>query len=174
LKRTFTQKVKKVPTCAADSFDALLKLYLGYLGKHPVGATISTDVNNRRARTSAAMIGLAISMGAAGLVLPGHGDEAMAVEPIAAEPNLPNVPAASEASVSPAPVAESKVVATVTPSTTGKRELARQESPSTPKPVVEHQVRRFGNFLKPMKYNQKRLRLLTTSKQVQFYQSDKR
>jgi murein DD-endopeptidase MepM/ murein hydrolase activator NlpD len=142
LKRTFTQKVKKVPTCAADSFDALLKLYLGYLGKHPVGATISTDVNNRRARTSAAMIGLAISMGAAGLVLPGHGDEAMAVEPIATEPNLPNVPAASEASVSPAPVAESKVVATVTPPTTGKREVARKESPSTPKPVVEHQVKK--------------------------------
>ena len=142
MKRTFTQKVKKVPTCAADSFDALLKLYLGYLGKHPVGATISTDVNNRRARTSAAMIGLAISMGAAGLVLPGHGDEAMAVEPIATEPNLPNVPAASEVSVSPAPVAESKVVATVTPPTTGKREVARKESPSTPKPVVEHQVKK--------------------------------
>ena len=142
MKRTFTQKVKKVPTCAADSFDALLKLYLGYLGKHPVEATISTDVNNRRARTSAAMIGLAISMGAAGLVVPGHGDEAMAVEPIAAEPNLPNIPGASEASVSPSPVAESKVVATVTPPTTGKRELARKESPSTPKPVVEHQVKK--------------------------------
>lgn len=142
MKRTFTQKVKKVPTCAADSLDALLKLYLGYLGKHPVGATISTDVNNRRARTSAAMIGLAISMGTAGLVVPGHGDEAMAVEPIAAEPNLPNIPGASEASVSPSPVAESKVVATVTPSTTGKRELARKESPSTPKPVVEHQVKK--------------------------------
>ncbi|MBD2012794.1 peptidoglycan DD-metalloendopeptidase family protein [Microcoleus sp. FACHB-53] len=142
MKRTFTQKVKKVPTCAADSFDALLKLYLGYLGKHPVGATIPTDVNNRRARTSAALIGLAISMGAAGLFLPGHGDEAMAVEPIAAEPNLPNVPAASEASVSPASATESKVVATVTPSTTVKRELAQKESPSTPKPVVEHQVKK--------------------------------
>ncbi|HEY9834903.1 MAG TPA: LysM peptidoglycan-binding domain-containing protein, partial [Stenomitos sp.] len=142
MKRTFTQKVKKVPTCAADSFDALLKLYLGYLGKHPVGATIPTDANNRRARTSAAMIGLAISMGAAGLVLPGHGDEAMAVESMTTEPNLPNVPAVSESGVSPASVAESKVVATVTPSTTGKREVARQESPSTPRPVVEHQVKK--------------------------------
>ena len=132
MKRTFTQKVKKVPTCAADSFDALLKLYLGYVGKHPVGATIPTDANNRRARTSAAMIGLAISMGAAGLVLPQQGDEALAVEPVTAEPTLPNLPAAPEASVSPAPVAEPKVVETATPPELVKREAAREESKPAP------------------------------------------
>ena len=141
MKRTFTQKVKKVPTCAADSFDALLKLYLGYVGKHPVGATIPTDANNRRARTSAAMIGLAISMGAAGLVLPQQGDEALAVEPVAETPTLPNLPAASEASVSPAPVAEPKVVAAATPPASAKREAAREESKPAPKSVVEHRVK---------------------------------
>jgi murein DD-endopeptidase MepM/ murein hydrolase activator NlpD len=140
LKRTFTQKVKKVPTCAADSFDALLKLYLGYVRNHPVGATIPTDANNRRARTSAAMIGLALSMGAAGLMLPRHGDEAMAVEPIAETPTLPNVPAAPEASVSPTSGTEAKVVATATPPEPVKREAVREESKPAPKPVVEHRV----------------------------------
>jgi hypothetical protein len=112
LKRTFTQKVKHVPSCAADSFDALLKLSVG---KHSVGAVVPTEVN-RRTRTSAAMIGLAISMGAAGLLLPQQGDEAMAVEPVAAEPNLPTLPLEPSASVAPAQAIEPGVVAVSTPS----------------------------------------------------------
>jgi murein DD-endopeptidase MepM/ murein hydrolase activator NlpD len=141
LKRTFTQKVKKVPTCAADSFDALLKLYVGYLGKHPVGATIPTDANNRRARTSAAMIGLAISMGAAGLMLPRHGDEAMALEPVAAEPTLPNLPTAPEASISSASVMQPQVMATATPLVSVKAETPQELKPASI-PVVEHQVKK--------------------------------
>jgi len=91
LKRTFTQKVKQVPSCAANSahsFEALLKLSGE---KPPVGATIPTE-GNRRARTSAAMIGLAISMGASSLLLPQQGDEAVALEPIASEPTLTTLP----------------------------------------------------------------------------------
>lgn len=41
---------------------------------------------NRRVRTSAAMIGLALSMGAHSLLVPRAGDKAMAAEPIAGEP----------------------------------------------------------------------------------------
>jgi len=139
LKRTFTQKVKHVPSCAADSFDALLKLSVG---KHSVGAVVPTEVN-RRTRTSAAMIGLAISMGAAGLLLPQQGDEAMAVEPVAAEPNLPTLPlepsADPSASVAPAQAVEPGVVAVSTPSMPVQPKAVTDFKP-TPPPVVEHQV----------------------------------
>ncbi|HEY9673970.1 MAG TPA: peptidoglycan DD-metalloendopeptidase family protein [Waterburya sp.] len=141
MKRTITQKVKKVPTCAADSFDALFKLYLGYVGKHPVGASIPTEVNNRRACTSAAMLGLAISMGATGLLLPRHGDEAMAFEPIAAEPTIPNLPVIPEANVSPAPKAEVEVATKAMPSASAKRQTALEQK-ATRHPVVEHRVQK--------------------------------
>ncbi len=133
MKRRISQKVKQVPTCAADSFDALLKLSLG---KQPVGAAIPTE-GNRRARTSAAMIGLAISMGATGLLLPQQGDEAMAVEPVAAEPNVPVLPAATSTSESPAPAPA--VVATATPPSPVKPEAAVDLKPSQA-PAVEHNV----------------------------------
>jgi murein DD-endopeptidase MepM/ murein hydrolase activator NlpD len=134
LKRRFTQKVKQVPSCAADSFDALLKLSIG---KQQVGAAIPTEVN-RRARTSAAMIGLAISMGTASVLLPQQSDEAMAVEPIATEPNSPIVPSAPSASVSSAPIGEKTVVAIATPPSSEKTRAA-VEKPTLP-PVVEHNV----------------------------------
>ncbi|MBD0346986.1 MAG: LysM peptidoglycan-binding domain-containing protein, partial [Coleofasciculus sp. Co-bin14] len=134
MKRRFTQKVKQVPSCAADSFDALLKLSVE---KQQVGAAIPTEVN-RRARTSAAMIGLAISMGAAGVLLPQQGDEAMAVEPVAAEPNATTLPTAPSTSVSPAPSKEVEVAAVSTPPTSSKLQAA-EEKP-IPLPVVEHNV----------------------------------
>ena len=133
MKRTFTQKVKQVPSCAADSFDALLKFYLG---KQPVGAATPTEVN-RRARTSAAMIGLAISMSATGLLLPQQGDEAMAVEPVAGEPNLSTSPVEPSTSISAAPVEEAEVVAT---SMTTPVETKVVEGKATPSPVVKHAV----------------------------------
>ena len=139
MKRTFTQKVKHVPSCAADSFDALLKLSVG---KHSVGAVVPTEVN-RRTRTSAAMIGLAISMGAAGLLLPQQGDEAMAVEPVAAEPNLPTLPlepsADPSASVAPAQAVDPGVVA-VSTLPMPVQQKAKTDFKPTPPPVVEHQV----------------------------------
>ncbi|MBD1808142.1 peptidoglycan DD-metalloendopeptidase family protein [Microcoleus sp. FACHB-SPT15] len=134
MKRTFTQKVKQVPSCAADSFDALLKFYLG---KQTVGGAIPTDAN-RRTRTSAAMIGLAISMSATGLLLPQQGDEAMAVEPVAGEPNLSTSPVEPSTSISAAPVEKAEVVATsmTTPSET----KVVNEGKATPSPVVKHAV----------------------------------
>jgi murein DD-endopeptidase MepM/ murein hydrolase activator NlpD len=137
LKRRFTQKVKKVPACAADSFEALVKLYVG---KHPFGAAIPTDVN-RRARTSAAMIGLAISMGTTGLLLTQQGDEAVAVEPVAAEPNIPIPPAESSTTVSPAHVAEPTILATAKLSLPAPSITSADFKPGS-LPVVEHQVQK--------------------------------
>ena len=135
MKRTFTQKVKQVPSCAADSFDALLKLYM----KQPIGATIPIEVN-RRSRTSAAMIGLAISMGATGLLLPQQGDEAMAVEPVTTEPNMQALAVEPSTSVSPMPAAQPSVVALSTLPTPVNQEAAVDLKPALPS-VVEHQVR---------------------------------
>ncbi len=136
MKRTFTQKVKYVPSCAADSFDALLK---PFEGKHSLAGAIPTEVN-RRARTSAAMIGLAISMGASGLLLPQQGDEAMAVEPVAAEPALTSLPVEPSTSVSSPPTGESEVVAISTPAAPVKADVSKESEP-TQTPVVEHQVK---------------------------------
>ena len=133
MKRTFTQKVKQVPSCATDSFESLLKLYVP---KPSVGATIPTEAN-RRARTSAAMIGLAISMGAAGLLLPQQGDEALAVEPVATEPNLSNFNALPSSNIA-API-EPAVVAVSTPTEVKLEAPKSLEEASLP--VVKHQVR---------------------------------
>ncbi len=163
MKRRFTQKVKKVPTCAADSFEALLKLYLR---KHPVGgAATPLDTNNRRARTSAAMIGLAISMGAAGFLLPKHGEEAMAIEPIASEPTLPNPPAAPEASVSLAPAAEPEVVASPKPSAPVQPE-ANEEAKLAQQPVVEHQVQKGETLWELSKTYEVQPEAIATSNQI--------
>ena len=137
MKRTFTQKVKQVPTCAADSFEALFKLYLG---KHSVGTANPTEAN-RRARTSAAMIGLAISMGASGLLLPQQGDEALAVEPIATEPTLTTLPNESSASVSPSPAAESETVTVSKPPKVVEQKASENVAPTLPS-VVKHEVKK--------------------------------
>ncbi|NES20447.1 MAG: peptidoglycan DD-metalloendopeptidase family protein [Symploca sp. SIO3E6] len=135
MKRTLTQKLKHVPTGAPDNADAPLKLSVE---KHSVETPVPTEVN-RKARTSAAMIGLAISMGASSLLLPQKGDEAMAVEPIAPDPNVTNLPVEKSTRVSSSPVVEPKVVATSKPSVTVKPQAAVDSKP-TPAPVIEHQV----------------------------------
>ncbi len=98
MKRAFTHKVESVPSCGADK-DALAKLSEGKLPGEVVN-TLKPPApeGNRRVRTSAAMIGLAISMGAVPLLLPGQGDEAIAAEPTGAEP-IVSTPTASEAAV---------------------------------------------------------------------------
>jgi len=135
LKRTFTQKVKHVPSCAADSFDALLKLSEE---KNSVGAVIPTEVN-RRARTSAAMIGLAISMGASGLLLPRQGDEAMAVEPVTLDPSFTTHPVEPSSSVPSPSAVEPGAIATSTRQTPVAPKAAVESKP-TQSPVVEHKV----------------------------------
>ncbi|MBE9226420.1 peptidoglycan DD-metalloendopeptidase family protein [Phormidium sp. LEGE 05292] len=69
MKRALTQKINPIPACTADC---------SMVGSFK---PIPPEVN-RRARTSAAMIGLAISMGASSSVLlPRQGDSAVATEP---------------------------------------------------------------------------------------------
>jgi murein DD-endopeptidase MepM/ murein hydrolase activator NlpD len=86
LKRAFTHKVEYFPSCAADN-NALAKLSGGKLpGELANTVKANSPEVNRRACTSAAMIGLAISMGASSLLLPNQSDEAIAAEPIAGEP----------------------------------------------------------------------------------------
>lgn len=67
------RKVRPV-SCSACITDALVEQH----EQAPPGA-------RRRARTSAAMIGLALSMGASSLLLPQHGDSAKAAEPSSSE-----------------------------------------------------------------------------------------
>ena len=73
MKRAIPQKVKPVPSCATES-----DIMTGQPRQ-------SLPEANRRVRTSAAMIGLAISVSAHGLLLPQQGDEVLAAEPIAGE-----------------------------------------------------------------------------------------
>lgn len=133
MKRTFTQKVKQVPSCAANSahsFEALLKLSGE---KSPVGATIPTE-GNRKARTSAAMIGLAISMGATSFLLPQQGDEALAVEPIASEPTLTTLPVGVPTPASVPTESEPEVAPL------SKLPQAKSAAPAPSAPVVKHNV----------------------------------
>lgn len=71
MKRALTQKVDPIPACAADDCSMVES-------NKPIPPEV-----NRRARTSAAMIGLAISMGASSVLLPRQGEGAMAAEPVA-------------------------------------------------------------------------------------------
>jgi len=133
LKGTLTDKVNHVPTCAAESSDSASKLPAS---NHPVGAAIPLEVN-RKARTSAAMIGLAISMGASGLLLPQQGDEAMAFEPVGPEPSGTNLPAA-----------EFKVTAISSPSlpNSAKQEQGSVElKPASPPEFAVGYGRPYGN-----------------------------
>jgi murein DD-endopeptidase MepM/ murein hydrolase activator NlpD len=82
LKRVLTQKVKPFPACAVDN-----EATAGNIKPVPAEP-------NRRVCTSAAMIGLAISMGASSLLLPRQGDGAIAAESGDGSP-IPTVPAAA-------------------------------------------------------------------------------
>ena len=170
MKSESRQKVKSVPSCEADNAagnDALRENCNGT--KQAVGASgslrpTSTDVN-RRARRSAAMIGLAISMGASSLLMPGQSDEAMAADSaIATEPTSAAVSAATEnadvvstqpkeessvAVASPSPHSEPVSAAVNTPpaedapsAAVNTPEQVERESAQVSKPkVIEHEVK---------------------------------
>lgn len=90
MKRAITQKVKPVPSCEMESTN--LK----------EGQTRSALLNaDRRARTSAAMIGLAISMGASSLMFQRGEDRAVAAEPMKPEPALAATPSSFEVAALP-------------------------------------------------------------------------
>ncbi|XGV96046.1 MAG: peptidoglycan DD-metalloendopeptidase family protein [Leptolyngbya sp. BL-A-14] len=80
MERTFPQKVKPVPSCEVEE-----GVMVSQIRQTPPEV-------NRLVRTSAAMIGLAISMGSYGLPLPNQTDEAVAAEPVAGEPTANVVP----------------------------------------------------------------------------------
>jgi murein DD-endopeptidase MepM/ murein hydrolase activator NlpD len=80
LERTFPQKVKPVPSCEVEE-----GVMVSQIRQTPPEV-------NRLVRTSAAMIGLAISVGAYGLPLPNQTDEAIAAEPLAGEPTANALP----------------------------------------------------------------------------------
>lgn len=87
MKRAFPQKVKPVPSCVAeDTVVGQSKQALPEV--------------NRRARTSAAMIGLAISMGAHSMLIAHQTDEAIAAEPTPGEPTVTAAPSLDVAALS--------------------------------------------------------------------------
>ncbi len=135
MKRAFTQKVDYFPSCAADN-NALAKLSGGKLpGELANTVKANSPEVNRRACTSAAMIGLAISMGASSLLLPNQGDEALAAEPIAGEPTA-TTSTASQAAVE-APTSTAEVQPTdLNPQAEALKAAIPDQAPT----VIEHHV----------------------------------
>ncbi|NET56403.1 MAG: peptidoglycan DD-metalloendopeptidase family protein [Symploca sp. SIO2E6] len=124
-----------------------------------------TEVN-RKARTSAAMIGLAISMGASSLLLPQKGDEAMAVEPIAPEPTITNLPVEKSTSSSSSPAVEPKIVTAPVPSVAVKPQAVVDSKPN-PAPVIEHQVQQGETLWEVSKSYEIQPQAITASNKVQ-------
>lgn len=89
MRRTFPQKIKPVPSRANEQEATTAQT------KQALPDT------NRRVRTSAAMIGLAISMGAYNLPIPRQGDSATAAEPAAGESTVSPADAFETAALSP-------------------------------------------------------------------------
>nr|WP_315870921.1 peptidoglycan DD-metalloendopeptidase family protein [Trichocoleus desertorum] len=116
MKRAFPQKVKPV---------------LPYMLESNVGDEQSkqgpTEVN-RKACTSAAMIGLAISMGASSLLLPRQNDRAVAAEPLTAEPSVATVPAYEVAALSATPEIETAATLPVPESSAIKHSVQAGET----------------------------------------------
>lgn len=118
MKREFPQKVKPVSHCLPLEDEAIEQ------PKHPLKRV------NRKARTSAAMIGLALSMGASSLLLPRQDDGAIAAEPLSTESTITVVPSMSQGAVPLAGDSQTAVESEV--------ETLDYPSNST---VVEHLVR---------------------------------
>lgn len=108
MKRAFPKKVKPVPSHTTES-DMTTGRYKQALPE-----------TNRRARTSAAMIGLAISMGAYSLLAPRQGDHAVAAEPTTNEPTNAVIPTPYQtAAIAPAPESNAAAPAADYPSASG-------------------------------------------------------
>lgn len=78
LKRTIPQKVKPIPSCKSEREDMTTQV------------SQALPENSRRVRTSAAVIGLAVSMGAYGVPMT-HQDQALAVDAPTGEPRSSDV-----------------------------------------------------------------------------------
>ncbi|MBZ8180271.1 peptidoglycan DD-metalloendopeptidase family protein [Oscillatoria salina] len=127
MKRENIQKAKPVTSCPVNYCEALAKPS----AKEHLVAQIAVNEGQRRARTSAAMIGLAISMGATGILLPKVGDEA-----IAADGSLTNLNLRQE-TADTSPSQSARVAISPSPST----QLGSEAIQPTV-PVVKHQVQK--------------------------------
>lgn len=87
MKRAFPQKVKPVTSRAMSELERLSQALASDAEAWDEQKQVLPEAPRRRARTSAAMIGLALSMGASHLLLPQQDDGAMAAEPMATEPS---------------------------------------------------------------------------------------
>ena len=130
LKRTLTQKISPIPACAAEECSTVGSF-------KPIPPEV-----NRRARTSAAMIGLAISMGASSSVLlPGQGDSAVAAETQANG-------AVSTVTTSTTETAGTQEVKSVTEETLEPKVLGHQiqESPANASSAVGNSVNQISSL----------------------------
>ncbi|WP_178381707.1 peptidoglycan DD-metalloendopeptidase family protein [[Phormidium ambiguum] IAM M-71] len=130
MKRTLTQKISPIPACAAEDCSMVGSF-------KPIPPEV-----NRRARTSAAMIGLAISMGASSSVLlPGQGDSAVAAETGANG-------AVSTVTTSTTETAGTQEVKSVTEETLEPRVLGHQiqESPANASSTVGNSVNQISSL----------------------------
>lgn len=123
-------KVTPVPSCLADSSEASANLP----AKASQGAIESGEAY-RRVRRSAAMIGLAISMSASGMLLPNRTNSAIAAESVASEPTIANIP-------SPEPVDQGtlQIQVAAKPSST-PTEAPASEKAKLAAPLIKHEVK---------------------------------
>ena len=116
MERTFPQKVKPVPSCEVES-----GVMVSQIRQTPPEV-------NRLVRTSAVMLGLAISVGAYSLPLPNQSDEAVAAEPAIGEATAGEATAIALSSKLDASAALHKV------------EAVEQAQALSPSGVVKHTV----------------------------------
>lgn len=122
MKRAFPQKIKSVslPIATSEASSEGMPSESESLRLSSASANTpriadaprqTAQETNRRVRTSAAMIGLAISMGASSLLLPKHGEKAMASEPVANDPQMTTATGSStsEAALSSSPEVEPSI-----------------------------------------------------------------
>lgn len=93
---------------------------------------INQRVNNRRVPTKAAMIGLAISMGATSFLVTRQSDQAMAAEPVGNQNTASTIPAASDTEVKLAPATQ--------PQLQTVSAVSLPESPAVVEPTAISQV----------------------------------
>ncbi len=138
MKRAFTQKANLGLSCETNN-DALAKLSAGKLPGELADSVKPNSLEaNRRVRTSAAMIGLAISVGTSGLLLPQQGEEAMAAEPTPPEPTFKASSASRATAVALPPTVEPEIsnvpkLSELAPTKT----VAYQVAPH----IIEHEVK---------------------------------
>jgi murein DD-endopeptidase MepM/ murein hydrolase activator NlpD len=138
LRRAFPQKVKPVSCHSSD-----------YAAEAGQPKQTPQEVS-RKARTSAAMLGLALSMGASSLLLPRHSDQATAAEPSSVESEVSTGLSASrtDAPTSPLEALEGVVTSPVVPAPP----IRASSSPTYSGAMFTHRVRSGQTLYKIARY----------------------